>query len=263
MSKHEGGWAQGTPSWVDLSVDDLDQAIAFYGELFGWDCQKGAPETGFYTRCLADGLDAAGIGTKMEGMGDVPSLWMTYLAVDDADKTAAAVTTAGGALAAEPFDVMQYGRMAICLDTNQAAFGLWQGYEMSGAAVVNQPGALTWNENMSRDYNAAKAFYTDVFGYGVEEMGGDGFHYAGLTLGGKAVAGVGELPAAAPADVPAMWTTYFSTADTDATVAKATELGGSVVTEATDSAFGRMATLRGPEGEVFAVIDSNDLGQSS
>jgi predicted enzyme related to lactoylglutathione lyase len=259
LSIHQGGYHHGTPSWVDLAVDDVDRALAFYSELFGWECAKGAAETGYYTQCLVDGHAAAGIGAKVQGMESVPSMWTTYIAVDDADASAGAITSAGGVLAAEPIDVMEYGRMAIGLDPNQAAFGIWQAYEMAGAGIVNQPGAVTWNENMSRDFEASKAFYTTVFGYGVDDMSGNGFTYATLTLDDRPVAGIGELPAEAPAEVPAMWTTYFSTADTDATVARALELGGSGITEAADTPFGRMATLRGPEGEVFAVIASTDL----
>ena len=191
----------------------------------------------------------AGNGEHPVQLDDLPR-------IDDADAAAKAITAAGRALAAELFDVMQYGRMAIGLDTNRAPFGIWQAYDMRGAGILNQPGAFTWNENMSRDFEGALGFYTTVFDYGVDDMSGGGYTYAGLTVDGRTVAGVGELPA--DADDPPSWTTYFATSDTDATVGAATRLGGSVVSDAVDTPFGRMACLRGPEGEVFSVIEADD-----
>ena len=42
-------WPAGTPCWVDVSVDDVPKAIAFYQALFGWDIQVGGPEVGGYS----------------------------------------------------------------------------------------------------------------------------------------------------------------------------------------------------------------------
>jgi uncharacterized protein len=41
-------WPAGTPCWVDVSVDDVPKAVAFYEALFGWDIQVGGPEVGGY-----------------------------------------------------------------------------------------------------------------------------------------------------------------------------------------------------------------------
>ena len=38
----------GTPSWVDLSTTDLDGALRFYGELFGWEFEDMGEEAGHY-----------------------------------------------------------------------------------------------------------------------------------------------------------------------------------------------------------------------
>jgi uncharacterized protein len=42
----------GTPTWIDLGIPDLDRAMEFYNALFGWDFDVGPPETGRYTMCL-------------------------------------------------------------------------------------------------------------------------------------------------------------------------------------------------------------------
>jgi uncharacterized protein len=246
-------WPGGTPCWVDLGVDDIDRARAFYGALFGWDIQPGPPEAGGYAMCLRGGRPAAGIGPKM-GPAEMPSTWTTYLAADNVDDIVAKITAAGGQLMTGPMDVMDVGRMAVAADPGGAVFGLWQARAHTGAGVANEPGSLCWNENMSRDFEGNKAFYHAVFGYDYDDMSDGGFSYATLKLGDDIVGGIGGLPADVPAEVPAHWSTYFAVADTDAVTEKVTGLGGGVLRPAWDSPYGRMATVSDDQGAAFSVI---------
>jgi len=245
-------WPEGTPCWVDLSVDDVPKAIAFYQGLFGWDVQQGGPEVGGYAMALLDGKAAAGIGPKM--MPDAPSAWTTYLATTDADATAAKIKGAGGQLLMDPMDVMDVGRMAIATDITGAAFGIWQARAHSGAQITLVPGAQAWNEQFSRDFEGAKAFYAAVFGYSFGDMSTPEFSYATLVLNGHEVGGIGAYPADTPASQPAVWGTYFGTADTDASVAAVIQRGGSVVRPASDSPYGRLATVADDQGAIFSLI---------
>ena len=248
-------YANGTPSWVDLGSPDLDASAAFYGGLFGWTTTEPGPveETGGYRMFLNGGQLVAGLGPSQEGQ---PIVWTTYLAVDDADKTAELVQSNGGAVFLEPMDVMDAGRMAIFADTAGAAFGVWQAGQHTGAELVNEPGALTWNELLTRDLESVKRFYAQVFGIEPAEFPmGDGPPYTIFNVEGRGVAGVLVMGEDFPAEVPSHWVTYFAVDDTDATVAKATSLGATVVRDAFDiPSVGRIAWLAGPVGEVFAVI---------
>ena len=123
MVTRDTRWPAGTPCWVDVSVDDVPKAVAFYGALFGWDIQVGGPEVGGYAIAHKDGQIVAGIGPKM-GPAEMPSAWTTYLATEDADATAAKIKGAGGQLLAEPMDVMEEGRMAVAMDPAGATFAL-------------------------------------------------------------------------------------------------------------------------------------------
>ena len=246
-------WPAGTPCWVDVSVDDVPKAIAFYQALFGWDIELGGPEVGGYSIAHSGGRIVAAISPKMAGP-DAPTVWTTYLATDDTDATAAKVKGAGGQVLAGPMDVMEEGRMAVAMDPAGAVFGLWQGERTTGLQVANEPGSLVWSEQMSRDLGASQAFYQAVFGYGHQDMSSDGFKYATLMVGDHEVGGIGEYPAGTPAEVPAAWATYFAVTDTDAAMAKVTELGGSVVRPAEDTPFGRIAVVADNHGAVFSVI---------
>jgi hypothetical protein len=56
-----------------------------------------------------------------------------------------------------------------------------------------------------------------------------------------------------------VWTVYFQTDDTDATAAKAQELGGTVMVPPTDIPPGRFAAIVDPQGAVFNVIKMNPM----
>jgi predicted enzyme related to lactoylglutathione lyase len=234
----------------------------FYGRLFGWDYQEGTEETGFYTTAVIDGRAVAGLGEMPPEQG-MPTAWTTYLSASDVDKSAEAVTGAGGQIVIPPMDVMNFGRMAVAADPTGAVFGLWQARDHNGVEVANEPGTLTWNECMTRDFEAARGFYGKAFGYGFDDMSGDGFTYAVLTVDGKVVGGLGALPGDVPPEVPAHWGIYFAVQDTDAIAGKVPELGGAVLEPPSDSPQGRIAFIADDQGAQFRVIAPNEQMRAS
>ncbi|MCW2569042.1 MAG: Glyoxalase/bleomycin resistance protein/dioxygenase [Mycobacterium sp.] len=244
-------YTEGTPSWVDLGTPDLEAAKRFYGDLFGWTYEGGGEEVGHYTNALRDGLPVAALAPQHDP--SVPPRWTTYLASDDADRTAARIADAGGRLVVEPMDVLEFGRMLVAFDPGGAPFGVWQGKQHIGARRVNEHGAIVWNELHTRDGAAADDFYRSVFGYDQEKLGdGQAFDYSLYKVGDAMIGGRNQL---GPDDAtPPGWLAYFAVDDPDAAVATATAGGATVVAPARDSEYGRMAVLTDPWGATFAVI---------
>jgi hypothetical protein len=195
----------------------------------------------------------AGIGPK-QGPPGTPSTWTTYLASDDAGETAGRVKAAGGQVLVEPMDVMDVGRMAVAADPGGAVFGIWQARSHTGFGLADEPGSVIWNENMSREFDRNKAFYQAAFGYEVADMEGTGFRYATLRVGGRDVAGLGELDSSFPAEIPAHWMAYFAVTNTDTTAAAASAAGGGVMRPPWDTPYGRMAIITDDQEAVFALI---------
>lgn len=249
------GYPPGTPCWVDLGTSDMEGAKSFYGGLFGWTAETGDdPETGGYTMFLLDGAPAAGLMPLMAP--EQPVAWSTYIAVADADATAAAIAQEGGQVLVAPMDVTDVGRMAFFTDPTGAAFGVWQPREFKGAGVVGEPGALCWNELATRDTTAAKAFYPAVFGWGTEanpmEGGGE---YTEWQLDGRDVGGMLEMTDATfPPEAPPHWAVYFAVADCQAAVEKVVELGGSVTVPPMTIPVGIFAVCQDPQGGFFSLI---------
>ena len=248
-------YANGTPSWVDLGSPDIDASAAFYSGLFGWTTTEPGPveETGGYRMFMQDGKTVAGLGPAQN---DQPIVWTTYLAVDDADKTAELVKSNGGMVFVEPFDVMDAGRMAIFADPSGGVFGVWQAGQHTGAELVNEPFSLSWNELLTRDLEGVKRFYQAAFGVETAEFPmGDGPPYTIIQVDGRGVAGMQTMGDDMPADMPSAWMTYFAVDDADAIAAKAASLGGRVTREPYDiPGVGRIAWLAGPHTEPFGII---------
>lgn len=257
-------YAPGTPSWVELgAIPDIEKAIDFYGGLFGWDVpeSENAEQTGGYRQAMLRGKPVAGMMPLMqEGQ---PTVWSSYVSVADADATAAAVKEAGGTVIAEPMDVMDLGRMAIFADPAGAVFGIWQPGTFVGAEIVNESNTVVWNELNTRDPEAAKTFYGDVFGWAFEEREFETGTYTSLKLGEATVGGMIDITGRAPDEVPAHWLVYFAVDDVDATVAKAQETGGGLALEPFDIAeVGRIAIVKDPFEAVFAVMTPNPQMQA-
>jgi len=248
----------GTPSWVDLSSPDLSGAKAFYGALFGWAATEGSPEAGGYCMFQKQGKNVAGLGPVMDP-AQAPA-WMTYVSVHDVDATMAKVGAHGGTTLVAPMDVLDVGRMAVFLDPTGAALALWQPRAHIGADLANEPGTFTWNELQTRDTAAAAVFYGAVFGWGAASREDGYLTYTEWNRGGDSVGGMMDMPSEMPPQIPAYWLVYFAVEDCDASVTRATELGGATLLDPMDMAPGRFAVLSDPTGAVFAVIAMHGTG---
>jgi predicted enzyme related to lactoylglutathione lyase len=237
---------------------DQPAAREFYAGLFGWDIEVGGEETGHYGMASVGGRNVAGIGGMM-GM-EHPPVWNTYLATPDVDGTCKSAESAGGSVLGPPMDVMEFGRMAFVQAPGGGVFGLWQAGTHLGATLANEPGSFTWNEFMTRDYEGAKEFYAQVFGYTYTDMGGDAFQYSTIEVDGATVGGIGRLPDEVPEHVPPHWRVYFAVADADAAVERVRGLGGGVTRPPADSPYGRLADVADPQGAMFTVIASATPG---
>jgi len=232
--------------WHEQVSSDPGQAKGFYTELFGWDIELFKPGEIDYEMINARGQNHGGFGKAQEGAP--PPHWLGHVQVDDVDKTVEKAKAAGGKLMAGPFDMGEVGKFAIIADPQGAFVST---YQSEGEGDVAE-GVFVWDELGTSDVEGAERFYGEVFGWTTKDMGPDFGGYKIFQVGETDIGGVSALqnPAAPP-----LWTPYVGVEDVDATVSKASELGGSTVVEAMDiPTVGRFAILRDPQGAVFAVI---------
>jgi predicted enzyme related to lactoylglutathione lyase len=152
---------------------------------------------------------------------------------------------------------MEFGRMFVGADPSGAVFAVWQAKAHNGAAVYNEHGAYVWNELRTRHLPTAKKFYADVFGFSYTDLEIDGSEYLMFTPPGRTdgVGGLSDDSGKVGESMPDYWLVWFQFDDVDAGIAKALELGGSVLQPAMDSPVGRSAIIAAPQGEPFGIID--------
>lgn len=260
-------YPHGVPSWVDTEQPDPEAARDFYQRLFGWDIETVSPPgTPLYAIATLNGRDVAGLAAAESQT----AAWNTYIAVDDADATAARVTAAGGALLDDPFDPGPAGRVAMCADPAGAAFRLWQAGRRLGAQAVNEPGS--WNfSDLHTDQADEIGFYAELFGWSIEDLGfatmirapGYGDHLEATVDPGirarqeghvappgfaDAIAWVGPLEP----DTRPHWHVTFAVADRDATAGQATQLGAEVIASE-NTRWTRTALIRDPQGAILTA----------
>lgn len=247
---------EGTPSWIDIGVPDLDRAKAFYGTLLGWEFADAGAEAGHYNQCTLDGEPVAGMMPNPEDQPD-EYWWGLYFAADDCDAAAGRATDAGAEVVAPAMDVMDLGRMAVLRDPQGAQFGLWEGRAHPGSRIVNEPGSFVWNELVTPEAGPACDFYQAVFGYELEPMPGDMDYTVLRRPDGRYIGGVqggsGITLGNGGSQVPS-WTTTFAVGDADTAVRTVREGGGTADSEPVDSPYGRYAAVRDPFGVPFNVM---------
>lgn len=191
----------------------------------------------------------------MPGMDPVPSVWTVYLATDDLDATHEKALQGGASQVAAPMDLSPLGRMALWADPAGILVGAWESGTHTGFEATDEPGAPAWIDLTTPDDERARAFYADLFGYVYDEMpsGGDiGYAMFRVPGGDRPAGGIGRHD---PDGVwPPGWNVAIAVADVDASLPAVREAGGTVVEEASDFEFGRMATVRGPDGELFTLF---------
>lgn len=253
MTVSPSPWPAGVPAWADMTVQDLGPTQRFYGGLLGWQFRVGGPETGGYVTATVGGLAVAGLKSAGPGTPAGPAGWCVYLATDDVVATAARAQATGGSVVVGPLAVLDHARVAVVADPTGAVVGLWEAQRHTGWELTEEPGTGVWAEQMSHAPDVARRFYTGLFGYEQQDMSAPDFTYTALRVDGTPVAGVGGYGAGA-GDVPAAWTWYLAVDDADAVAPRVAELGGEVVSGPEDTPYGRILLVRGPAGEVVALM---------
>lgn len=207
-----------------------------------------------YSMGQIEGKYVAGLyqaGPEEQG---VPPHWNSYVSAASAADIVAGAKAAGGAALMEAADVMGFGRMAVIQDPTGAVVGVWEPGSHIGAQLVNQPGALCWNELATRDAKKAAEFYTQVFGWeGRTQPMGNG-EYTTFYNGENMNAGMIQMTEQW-GDIPPHWLVYFAVADCDSSTDNIKALGGNILMPPTDiPSVGRFAVAQDPQGAAFAII---------
>src|SRR5262245_40466300 len=108
--------------WVDLAAADAARAKTFYADVFGWTSHEQTANGGVFSRFQHTGRDVGSLYqiSRKHLDGGVPSHWMPYIRVDDAEASACRAVACGGAVIVRPFAVPGVARIALIADATGA-----------------------------------------------------------------------------------------------------------------------------------------------
>ena len=115
-------------------------------------------------------------------------------------------------------------------------------------------GVFSWCELMTTNPNAAKEFYTKLFGWTTEDMNMvPEMTYTVVKAGGKEIGGI--MPMSQGQGMPPHWGNYVTVDDVDATARTAQQLGGKVLMGPQDIPnVGRFCWIQDPQGAMIGAI---------
>jgi predicted enzyme related to lactoylglutathione lyase len=127
------------------------------------------------------------------------------------------------------------------------------------------PGSFCWIELGTSDQNAAKPFYSSLFGWTIEDfpMGPDGV-YTMFKIGADPAAAAYTMRPQEAAHIPPHWNLYVAVGSADESSKRVAGLDGKVLEGPFDvSSHGRMAVIQDPAGAVFCIWEAKQSIGSS
>lgn len=253
--------ASGVPCRIDSFQPDPAAAVAFYGALLDWtfDPPLAHPGLGPIWNARLEGKVVASIGQAAEGQPT--AAWTTAVSVGDVEATTALAETHGATVLLPPTPAAPDGRLSLLLDPTGAVIGLWEPGENAGAELKNVAGAWAMSALHTPSVDAAAAFYGAVLGWRLDQStpGPLGLfrlpgHVRPHPEPGQPADLVAIVVPIGPGEpTPPHWSVGVLTTDLDATIARATALGGQVLFGPVDTPTTRSAAIADPQGGVLSL----------
>ena len=118
------GLTAGSIVWFEIPADNPERAKKFYGSLFGWKIEKFPGVTDYWHIDTGGGDDTPDGGLMARKHPEQPIT--SYINVSSVDESAAKVEKLGGKICKPKTAVPQMGYFAICQDTENNTFALWE-----------------------------------------------------------------------------------------------------------------------------------------
>lgn len=121
-------------------------------------------------------------------------------------------------------------------------------------AELKKHGVFSWNELMTTDVAAAKAFYKDLLGWTLQDINPNGMDYTIAKAGSRETGGIMGMPEGSNG-MPPSWGSYVSVDNVDSIVSKVKKLGGKICVDPRDIPdVGRFAVIQDPQGAMLSLI---------
>jgi len=245
--------------WFDLFTNDLQTASHFYEELFGWSFYPVESGKKIVNTITREGVPIANAIQIHQGKNKVrKSRWLSYVSVEDVDRSAKLVEQNNGTIYRRPKELPNRGRVAVVKDPQGAVFAMVTvlGGDPPDKGMMENfwMGSELWTSHLDSALN----FYHLLVGYEQKlvDVKSDS-KYCLLVKDGQPLAGMVKIPGD---DVKPNWVPYIAVEDVTAVADKAKQLGGILLIEPDKRVREAMvAIISDPNGAVFGVQQLSGL----
>lgn len=241
--------ATGEVVWADLVTSNVEAAVTFYEQVFGWQSLRG--DDPGYVELAHNGEVICAVALLNEpGHETDPSSWLVSISVADVDATAAEFVSHGGELLEPAQEFPDRGRFAVVSDDQGAVLMLLRSSSGDPGRPDYPAGRWSWAELWTRDVPAAATFYESVIGYDVAQADSG---TTMLSTSGTPRATIVKIPWE---DVAPNWLPYLLVDSVEVTLQNITANGGSVLItsdQVPDDSGTPAAIVSDPTGGVFAI----------
>ena len=248
--------------WHELMTSEPDAAIDFYGKVVGWGSQPWEGGEQPYTMWMNGEAPIGGVMALPEEAAEqgAPPHWLPYIGTSDVDATVARASELGATVIVPAMDLPDVGRIVILADPQGAIFAAYTPANATDEITSDAPpevGQFSWHELVTPDYEAAFAFYSELFGWektNAMDMGEGNMYQMYGVPGGPELGGIYNKPPEMPV---ASWLLYAKVPDVNAVADTVTGSGGQVLNGPMEVPGGDMvAQCMDPQGATFAVHSS-------
>jgi len=115
-----------TITHFDIPVDDIERAKKFYTDLFGWKIERLPGPMEYYEISTTNEKGEMGVGGGMAKRNSPADKITNYVDVSSVDEYISKVEQLGGKIILPKTPIPGFGYLAVCLDTENNPFGLWE-----------------------------------------------------------------------------------------------------------------------------------------
>jgi predicted enzyme related to lactoylglutathione lyase len=259
--------SHGSFVWYVLMTTDMEAAKAFYTKVVGWGSRDASMPGLPYTVFTAAEAPVSAVMNLPNKTTDERPVWIGYVSVNDVDATANRVKQLGGAVHAQPQDILNLSRFSVVADPQKATLALfnWLRSSQEQAADPQRPvgvrtrGRVGWHELHAADWEQAWAFYSELFGWqkaGVDVV--DTGPYQLFSARGQLIGAMHTKAEMVP--VP-FWLYYFNVGDIDAAVRRIKAGNGQILRGPVEAPDGNwIVQCTDPQGAIFALLGHSGVG---
>jgi predicted enzyme related to lactoylglutathione lyase len=240
--------------WYELMTTNMKAAMTFYTKVVGWGAWDASMPGRPYILFSEGPAAVGGLAGLPADAGEAKPGWIGYVGVDDVDATVERIERLGGVVHVPPMDIAGTSRFAVVADPQATRFALfkWLNPAQAPRADPEAAGRVGWNELFAADWEAAFAFYRELFGWEKDQAEADETGtYQLFSIAGRTIGGMRTKPAIAP---ETFWLYYFNVGDIDAAARRVTAGGGHIVHDPMEVRGGRwIVQCMDPQGALFAL----------